>query len=183
MKQKAVAALRVFAASLVLVTATILISAKANAQLPVRTLSFAETVSPLNTPEKIASYLWKHFAFEHDQRLFGKADYWQSPSEFLSRGRGDCEDFAVFAAEALKTHKIPAFILNIYGQRYAHTICIFKLAGKYGAIDGTKVLKATNDDLKGLISEIQPFWEKAAIVSPSPASKKARIMAQFFAKS
>ena len=33
--------------------------------------------------------------YQHDPITFGKRDYWATPIEFL-RGRGDCEDFAIF---------------------------------------------------------------------------------------
>jgi predicted transglutaminase-like cysteine proteinase len=33
--------------------------------------------------------------FRSDQELYGVSDYWASPLETLSRGAGDCEDFAI----------------------------------------------------------------------------------------
>ncbi len=33
--------------------------------------------------------------FRSDQTVWGREDYWASPSEFLNRGTGDCEDYAI----------------------------------------------------------------------------------------
>ncbi|WP_281648097.1 transglutaminase-like cysteine peptidase [Parendozoicomonas sp. Alg238-R29] len=33
--------------------------------------------------------------FLSDQKVWGQEDYWASPSEFLNRGTGDCEDYAI----------------------------------------------------------------------------------------
>jgi predicted transglutaminase-like cysteine proteinase len=35
------------------------------------------------------------FAWIDDDRLYRKADYWATPSEFLANEGGDCEDFAI----------------------------------------------------------------------------------------
>lgn len=34
-------------------------------------------------------------AYRSDQQLFGVEDYWSDPAEFIRRGQGDCEDFAI----------------------------------------------------------------------------------------
>jgi predicted transglutaminase-like cysteine proteinase len=36
-----------------------------------------------------------------DARLYGQADYWATPAEFLGAGAGDCEDFAIAKYVAL----------------------------------------------------------------------------------
>ena len=33
--------------------------------------------------------------FRSDQKVWGREDYWASPTEFLNRGLGDCEDYAI----------------------------------------------------------------------------------------
>ena len=175
--KKTIAANRVFAASFVMLC--LLLSSKADAHLLDRSLSFANLVIELKTPEKIARYMWKNFVFEEDRRQFGREEYWQSPDEFMDTRRGDCEDFAIFANEALKRNGMTSFILNIYGSRYSHTICVFSENGRYGAIDGSKIIRSKSSNLKDLISRIQPFWDNAAIVTPSAVSKRGSILSQF----
>ena len=41
--------------------------------------------------------MWRLFLFESDQNQFGENEHWQSPEEFMQTGKGDCEDFALWA--------------------------------------------------------------------------------------
>jgi len=55
-----------------------------------------------------------------DEEQFGKRDYWQPPDEFEKRGKGDCEDFALWTWRQL---------LNLgYDARFVAGSC-----GRYGA--------------------------------------------------
>ena len=42
-----------------------------------------------------------------DKDIYGIADYWASPYEFLARDKGDCEDYAIAKFFALKHLGIP----------------------------------------------------------------------------
>ena len=142
-------------------------------------LSPSPLAAELTTPEQIAKYMWRHFSFEHDRTHFGKEEYWQTPEEMLTNRKGDCEDFALFAQAVLKRSGIKAFLLNIYGHRFSHTICVFLDNGKYSAIDGTDVKRYETDDLYELMNEIYPNWQTGAIVGRSPKSNKGRILKRF----
>ncbi len=174
MKLHAVAALRVFAVSLVLVSNIAI--AEANAPLLDRSLSLSFLASELQTPEKIAKYMWKHFLFEQDQRQFGQEEYWQTPEEFLQTQKGDCEDFAVFATALLRLNGVNAFTLNIYGDGFAHTVAVFEENGLYHVIDGTDVVRYEAPTLQELLTKIHPFWKKGAVVKASPSSKTGMIL-------
>ena len=179
MKQKAVAACSwAFALSLVLVF-PISLSDVAKAQLLDSNLSLSILAQQLQTPDQIARYMWRNFAFEEDQRNFGTEDHMQSPEEFLQTRKGDCEDFARFAYELLKMNGVDAFIMNIYGGQYAHSICVFKENGNYQAIDGTNVRRYNAKHLNDLSSQIYAFWKTSMIVSPSPVSGGATVLAEF----
>lgn len=160
-----VAAKRVFAVSLAVIF--ILTIGDAKAQLLDRALSLRDLSFQLNTPESIAHFMWHNFSFENDKENFGKADYWQSPESFLVTRKGDCEDFALFAHTLLKVNGVNSFLLNIYGRKFAHTVCVFKENDKYNVIDGTKVIRFEAEDLTKLASQIYPFWKKAAVVKPA----------------
>lgn len=176
MTKKSVAALWVLALTCVLLFNFHTTDAKA--QFTDQSLSLQDIAFRISSPDKIANYLWKNFKFESDRSIFGQEDYWQTPNEFLSRGKGDCEDFAVFAQYLLKQRGISSFILNIYGRGEGHTVCVFKENGKYQAIDGTKVFQVDANSLQELSEKIDPFWEKAAIVSPT-ANHGAQILTEF----
>lgn len=45
--------------------------------------------------------------YSSDQKSWKETDYWATPSEFLSKGRGDCEDFAIAKFFALLELGIP----------------------------------------------------------------------------
>lgn len=139
-----------------------------------------QAVSHLKTPEDIARYAWKNFRFERDQRHFGKEEYWQSPEEFIRNKAGDCEDFALFTQTLLKRNGHPAFLLNVYGGRFAHTVVVFKRDGKYHAVDGASVIRKGFDRLEDLARYVYPFWDKMAIVAYSPATHDGRVLMQFY---
>ncbi len=168
MKKKAVAAAQGIAVSIGLLLVFFL-TADANAQLPDRSLSLADLAHQLKTPENIAQYLWRNFVYENDRRLFGREDYRQSPEEFLSNKRGDCEDFANMAYQLLRLNGFEAFLMNIYGDRFAHTVCIFKENGKYRAIDGSDLKQIPAKDLNELANQIRPFGKTASIGIPLKA--------------
>jgi len=52
--------------------------------------------------EKINSFFNKKIVFANDIDIYGVNDYWATPVEFLSRGTGDCEDYAIAKYFSLK---------------------------------------------------------------------------------
>jgi predicted transglutaminase-like cysteine proteinase len=52
--------------------------------------------------EEINSFFNKKIVFANDINLYGVNDYWASPVEFLARGSGDCEDYAIAKYFSLK---------------------------------------------------------------------------------
>jgi len=137
--------------------------------------SFQHLASNLASPEDIAKFIWRHFQVESDQAQFGTEDRWQSPEELLKSERGDCEDFALFAYEIFKARGTQAFLLNIYGASYGHTVCVFKEGNSFHAVDGTNVVRG-GESLEILIAKIQPFWKTAAIVKALKSSGRGIIL-------
>lgn len=176
MKSSAVAALWVFVIGLVLLSN--LRVAEATTPLPDRNLPLLGLSFELQSPEQIAKFMWSHFVFEADQSLFGKSDHWQKPEEFLERGKGDCEDFAIFAKSLLQRIGISSFLLNIYSSGSGHTVCVFQVDGKYNVLDGSNIIYTQSSDLKKVLSEINPFWESGAIVVPASNGDGGRILTE-----
>lgn len=52
--------------------------------------------------ETINSFFNKKIVFANDMDLYGVKDYWATPVEFISRGAGDCEDYAIAKYFSLK---------------------------------------------------------------------------------
>ena len=60
--------------------------------------SLLQRVSSLDTAEKLKqvnAFVHKALAYQLDQSLWGREDYWATPLETLARGRGDCEDYVI----------------------------------------------------------------------------------------
>lgn len=51
--------------------------------------------------------------FAEDQQHWGRSDYWATPVELLTSGRGDCEDYAIAKYFTLRQLGIPAEQLRI----------------------------------------------------------------------
>lgn len=176
MKKKRIAATRVSVVCFFVAILLCCIMAATATALPDRVLSFSNFAPQLDTPEAIADYLWKNFVFEKDQRLYGKSDYWQSPEEFLKTRKGDCEDFAIFAQALLRRNGISSFLLSIYGRGYAHTVCVFLQNGVYHMMDGSQIVHTKTSNLKGLMTEIHPFWTHGAVVGFDKNRGKGRVL-------
>jgi predicted transglutaminase-like cysteine proteinase len=63
--------------------------------------------------EKVNSFFNGLIEFVDDIELYGVRDYWATPIEFLARGAGDCEDFAIAKFFTLKMMGVKEDKLNI----------------------------------------------------------------------
>ncbi len=136
-------------------------------------------VSELSSPEKIARYIWRNFSYEADQSHLGQSDVWQTPDQLIATQKGDCEDFALFALNLLKENGISAFLINVYGNQFAHTVCVFKENGKYQIIDGNEVKRINADNLNDVFSYIYPYWKYAALTAYDAESDHGKILKVF----
>lgn len=122
--------------------------------------SLEELVQRYQTPHDVAAFLHQHFVFRRDPELFGEAEYWQAPEEFLARQAGDCEDFALLAQTLLQRNGIEAYVFSLFGEGgYAHTVCVFKdERGGYNVIDQQRVRHYSARSLEALSSQLCPTW-------------------------
>lgn len=63
--------------------------------------------------ERVNQFFNQRMAFRDDTRVWGEKDYWATPIEFLRKGAGDCEDFALAKYFTLREIGIPASQLRI----------------------------------------------------------------------
>ena len=116
------------------------------------------------TPDQLALFLRKNIVFENDLQLFGQVDYWQLPEEFLARGRGDCEDYALLAQDLLSRQGIEAFVFSLYGEGgYAHTVCVFVEEGRYNVMNQDHLIRLQAGSLKELADRLYPRWSWGAV--------------------
>lgn len=67
-------------------------------------------VQPLPDAEKLIrvnAFFNRQHRFESDLVTWGQADYWATPLEFMGKGVGDCEDFAISKYVTLKLVGVP----------------------------------------------------------------------------
>ena len=116
-----------------------------------------------STPELLADFLRNKMIFREDNELFGRRDYWQAPEEFLRRGEGDCEDYALLAQAVLERQGREALVLSLYGPGYAHTVCLFREGGYYHVFNQDKVIRCKAVSLGEAASFICPHWSWGAV--------------------
>lgn len=58
--------------------------------------------------DAIKQWVATHITYESDPSVHGQKEYWQLPSETLSLGTGDCEDFAILLCTLYRAYGIPA---------------------------------------------------------------------------
>ena len=58
--------------------------------------------------EAINKAVNKSIRYETDGDIYGQLDYWATPAETMTTGRGDCEDYAILKLAALRSAGIPA---------------------------------------------------------------------------
>jgi hypothetical protein len=90
-------------------------------QLPALTL---ENLHSLDlTPEKFAA-LFADFEFELNEHI-------QSPEDFLARGKGDCDDYAILAGEILSQKGYHPRLIVVFMPKTIHVVCFVKETGTY----------------------------------------------------
>src|SRR3990167_5069528 len=76
---------------------------------------------------KVNDFVNRAVRFGTDAAIWGKPDYWATPLETLSLGRGDCEDFAIAKYVTLK-------LLGVAGEKLRLTYVKAKIGGMYSQI-------------------------------------------------
>ena len=130
-----------------------------------------QLASTYTTPKAVADFLHHAFTFQRDEELFGEADRWQSPEEFVARKAGDCEDYALLARALLRRNGIEAFVFSVFGKEgYAHTVCVFAdHRGRYNVIDVDKLRALDVKSLESVASWLSPAWTVGAIAERAGA--------------
>jgi predicted transglutaminase-like cysteine proteinase len=106
---------------------------------------------PISKLEAVNSYVNARVRFVDDRVQFGIADRWMAPAETLSRGRGDCEDFALAKRAMLRAAGIPdkdlyLVVLKDLSRRADHAVLVVRAAGRFLVLDnGTDRIVDSSD--------------------------------------
>jgi len=95
------------------------------------TASFQETISSLDTPEKLSDWMLKNIEYESHYEIWVETgvQYIASPEEIFESKCGDCADFAVFACAVLEYHGYETEILGIEvasDPSKGHAVCVYQ---------------------------------------------------------
>ncbi|CAN5897003.1 transglutaminase-like cysteine peptidase [soil metagenome] len=80
------------------------------------TQSFSEWTSMMQTYadapveiriQKVNDFFNRKIIFAEDQEVWGQSDYWATPMETLSKGKGDCEDYVIAKYFSLRNMNVP----------------------------------------------------------------------------
>jgi predicted transglutaminase-like cysteine proteinase len=71
------------------------------------------TLDDLARLQQINEFFNRHVQFSDDTAVWGQHDHWASPLETLSRGAGDCEDFAIAKYFSLLAAGVPGVRLRL----------------------------------------------------------------------
>jgi predicted transglutaminase-like cysteine proteinase len=132
------------------------------------------------TPKAIATFLRTEFTFRRDEELFGEADHWQSPQEFVARQVGDCEDYALLAQALLRRNGIEAYVFSLFGEDgYAHTVAAFRdERGRYNVINQGDIRYYRATSLEALAWQLSPTWTRGMIAEQD--GTRGRMVREFF---
>ena len=114
----------------------------------------------LSKLEAVNSYVNARVRFVDDGVQFGVADRWLAPADTLSRGRGDCEDFALakramLRAAGLSDKDLYIVVLKDLSRRADHAVLVVRAAGRFLVLDnGTNRIVDSSDvaDYKPVIT-------------------------------
>ncbi len=155
--------LRKLCAGFLIVITVVQLQAFAQVQ-SIGVLALSPILEKIQTPKQLSKFMSKNFKFVEDPDNFNKIDYWQSPEEMLANKKGDCEDFALFAAAALKDLGYESQVVSMYGTNgFAHTVAVYKEEGKYRVFNDGKLYKYDTETIEEALSEIYGEWQWAAL--------------------
>jgi len=72
-----------------------------------------KTITDRDKLQKVNQFFNSRLRFANDVEVWGSQDYWSTPIEFLCKGAGDCEDFAIAKYFTLTALGIPDERLKI----------------------------------------------------------------------
>lgn len=69
--------------------------AASRTQALVQEMSAVENVDEVDKLRAVNTFYNRQVQYREDKDAWGMVDYWASPMEFLAKGQGDCEDYAI----------------------------------------------------------------------------------------
>lgn len=108
------------------------------------------TLTPLQRIETVNRYVNRRVRYVEDSRQFGRPDVWTSANSTLSRGRGDCEDYAIAKMQMLRSaglseRDLYLVIVRDLVRRSDHAVLVARAEGRMLLLDdGTEEVLDTD---------------------------------------
>ena len=95
------------------------------------TASFQETISSLDTPEKLSDWMLKNIEYESHYEIWVETGiiYRATLEEIFESKRGCCAEFAIFACAVLEYHgyKTEIFTISVASDpSQGHAVCVYQ---------------------------------------------------------
>jgi predicted transglutaminase-like cysteine proteinase len=123
----------------------------------------------LDILKSVNSYVNK-VKYIKDSKIWGKSDYWATPSEFFAKG-GDCEDYVIAKFAILKkigfsANNMRLVVLENMQKKLIHSILVVNLNGKDYVLDNERPHILTANEInhyKPIYSINEASWWKHSI--------------------
>ncbi len=124
----------------------------------------------IKTSQELVDWLSEECSFE-----FGLNDRWQSSSETIRSGKGDCEDFATVVSEFMTGRGIDndVLIIKFKGMNISHAVCVWRTEkGTYNFTSNSKLFRTGARDMLDAIGKYYPDWIMLTFTGRSGAPGK-----------
>jgi len=119
-------------------------------------LKAAQSMDDDGKIKRVNEFFNRKIQFGSDQDVWGQNDYWATPLEFMGKGVGDCEDFAISKYVSLR-------ILNIPNEKLRITYVKARIGGPHSDVTQAHMVLGYYEDpkeepviLDNLITDIRP---------------------------
>lgn len=128
--------------------------------------------SEIKSLEQYSLWLQKNLEFTQDKGQ----DTWADPLESISRGYGDCEDFAFLNKAVLIALGYEAEVFSVVNFGANHAICVFKEGNSYSLFDNQKLIRTQAQSIEELALYAFSKYSGLAFARLSLATKTRDIM-------
>lgn len=89
---------------------------------------------------EVNQWVNRRIAFAEDAREYGVADHWATASQSISRGKGDCEDYAIAKMQLLralgfKSDDLYVVVVRDLARRADHAVLVVRIDGRFVVLD------------------------------------------------
>jgi predicted transglutaminase-like cysteine proteinase len=127
----------------------------------------AQSMNEQDKVKRVNEFFNRKIQFGEDQAVWGENDYWATPLEFMGKGVGDCEDFAITKYFALRN-------LNVPNDRLRITYVKARIGGPRSDVTQAHMILGYYEDPAG-----EPLILDNLITELRPASRRTDLMPVF----